>query len=446
MGLYETWGFQTKLDAKVLFLYNNNECFRKVPMMRSFEPRQQVFFPARPQTQSWFCMLSLQMPDGTCLLASEDGELHVCKRTGKAVDSMWQTLLGAQGEIFLRSVHGKFLCVEEDGKILADRPLNSTWETFQVVPQHNGDGGVALKNFHGGYLCIDPEANEVVSSAEPVAWDAGDIMSLVCNSTSEADESKATPSLFMRIMRKYQTRAFVQQQMAKYGDFQHAALSVADACKMLLELAGDHELELAESWLLKYMLATAEAVREDGHPDWFQLAVFLRALGLLFLGWTDDNNAVLRSIAPREWLEENRTWVVGEPIPETLPFPELNALNANHNAPSTKQPAGEELGMDNATLPWTPDEYLFRVLMHNKTSLPAEALQSIRFWSLQSWYQQDHYNHLCTRQDLDTKEWLQTMCSYSSISDDAVNAVEPEKLLPYYLGVADKYLPAVLQW
>lgn len=267
--MYEHWGFEAVEDAKVLFLYNDTECFRKVPMSLSL--RADSFAPIAPKPTAWFCMLSLRASDGTCLTATEDGEIEV--RSGSSHDGMWQTMLGQNdGEVYLRSVHGKFLCVEESGNVLADRQINSTWETFAIVPhrsemQKGGQtGGVALRDFHGNYLSVDSVEKKVVSSKEPVSWDGGDLMSLVCN-------KQGSRPLFAKIMRKYQTESFVRRQAAKYCDFQHATWSVHDACRRVSELTGQDGME--ESWVLRYMLATAESVREEGHPDWLQLAIFL---------------------------------------------------------------------------------------------------------------------------------------------------------------------------
>ncbi|DAZ94027.1 TPA: hypothetical protein N0F65_001458 [Lagenidium giganteum] len=442
VGLYREWGFAEKPDAKVLFLYNDTECFRKVPMMLSFQARPVASFPSKTEAGAWFCMLVLKTPDGTCLVASEDGLLEA--RRDKSHESMWQTLLGQDGEIFLRSVHGKFLCVEESGNVLADRHLNSTWETFQVVPHRsmNADdqsgavaGGVALRNFHGGYLSIDAAAQTVKSSSEPVVWDAGDLINLVCGKSD-------TVPIYHKIMRKYQTKAFVQRQVAQFTSFQHATMTVAEACKALVSLNGD--VDANASWVLKYMLASAEAVRQDGHPDWLQLVVFLRGLGLLFLLWTDEDNAILRSISPAEWLCQMTTWVVGRTIPSAIAFPELNELNADHCSPPCKD-EDIETGMEHALLPWTPDEYLFRVLEFNKASLPSEALAVTRFWSLKTWHQQGHYDDLCAPQDFDTKEFLASLEDVSVVSDQAMQAVATDKLLPYYLSLAEKFLPRELQ-
>ncbi|KAG7377189.1 hypothetical protein PHYPSEUDO_012041 [Phytophthora pseudosyringae] len=438
VGLYRGWGFAEMPEVNVLFLYNGNDCLRKVPMVSVFH--KNTFFPVRPKESTWFCMMTLQTPDGTCLVAGEDGDIEV---SSKGNGCMWQTLLGARGEVFLRSVHGKFLCVEEDGTILADRPLNSTWETFQVVPHHGENaaevaGGVALRSFHGSYLCIDPLEKRVEVSDHPVPWDGGEIMSLVCN---KADQHP----LFVKIMRKYQTTAFVENQSAKYGDLQHARMSVPEACKYVMELTGEPEKE--KSWVTKYMLATAAAVKEDGHPDWLQLAVFLRALGMIFLCWTDDDNAVLRSISAQEWMAKNSTWAVGEPIPSSIEFPELNELNLDHcNGEKGGHSAARHCGLENVMLPWTPDEYLHRVLSLNRTTLPAEALDVVRFWSFKTWYEQDNYDDLCAPQDMDTKEWISSLGKVACVPEDVVQKVSVEDELPYYLQLAEKYLPDTLQW
>jgi inositol oxygenase len=63
-------------------------------------------------------------------------------------------------------------------------------------------------------------------------------------------------------------------QQHKYGAFRHATMSVADAYEALMVLTGDSETP-ARSWLLHHVMATAEAARDDGHPDWFQLTLFL---------------------------------------------------------------------------------------------------------------------------------------------------------------------------
>ncbi|TDH72087.1 hypothetical protein CCR75_000782 [Bremia lactucae] len=434
VDLYQKWGFHELSNAQILVLYNGNDSLRKVPMVSVFQ--KSFYFPRAPMESVRFCMLALQTPDGSYLVAEEDGKLTV---SAKSYGYMWQTMLGATGEICLRSVHGKFLCVEEDGTILANRRASSTWETFQVVPHGDKPAmdisrGVALRTYHGGFLNLNVTENRAEVSKDPVSWDGSDMMKLICNKNPK-------DPLFEKIMRKYQTTAFVQAQYAKYGALQHARMSILKACKCVMELAGDSNRDT--SWVMKYMLASAGAVKQDGHPDWMQLLVFLRALGMVFLCWTDDENAVLRSISAQEWLRNISTWVVGERISSSIDFPELTELNADCSRRGKRDNALNQGKVDDVLLTWTPDEYLYRVLSMNTTSLPVEALDIIRFWSFKA---SDSFNKASEPQDVDMMDWIASVGKIARVPEQVVQSICVNEELPYYLLLAEKYLPDALQW
>lgn len=52
------------------------------------------------------------------------------------------------------------------------------------------------------------------------------------------------------------------------------------------------------------------------------------------------------------------------------------------------------------------DEYLYRVLKHNKTKLPEQALNMIRFHSFYPWHSSGDYSHLQNEKDEETKKWV----------------------------------------
>lgn len=56
---------------------------------------------------------------------------------------------------------------------------------------------------------------------------------------------------------------------------------------------------------------------------------------------------------------------------------------------------------------WGHDEYLYRVLRHNNTTLPNEALYMIRYHSFYPWHCSGDYKHLENEEDAKMKKWVQ---------------------------------------
>ncbi|ETV94269.1 hypothetical protein, variant 1 [Aphanomyces invadans] len=413
VSLYEEWGFSVKQNAKILFLYNDTESFRKVPMALSLSAKP--FVPLEPTCNQSFCMISLRTVDGMFVVATEDGMIDTTK--GASRDVFWQSLLlddgatdanpaeatgsGKGSTICLRSAYGKFLCVEPVGTVLADRFVNSTWETFDVLPHPTG-GGVSLRSFHGNFLGLDPSNGGLAISQDPVAWD-GDAINLMCN--------KANPTpLHVKIMRKHQTMAFALAQRKRLVDpLHHGSMTLVEACQTLMQLIGESTRQVSGSKVLASMVHDADVVRRNGHPDWLQLATFLRGLGMLFLLWTDDDAMPLRGISYDQWLRHTDTWVLGRPIPESIAHANLNDLNTDN---STHRPPTEgQRGMAHVNMPWTPDEYLYHVLEGNHTTLPREAADVIRYFSCRVWYVHDAYPDVESAADLAVKELVRLVAS-----------------------------------
>jgi hypothetical protein len=94
-------------------------------------------------------------------------------------DEQWILLQEASGMVCFESAHGKYLCAEPDGKVIADRRWDDSWEHFTVetctAPITDDDGisgdtsgsssaeqcddstkeWFALRTHHGQYLCLD---------------------------------------------------------------------------------------------------------------------------------------------------------------------------------------------------------------------------------------------------------------------------------------------------
>lgn len=66
-------------------------------------------------------------------------------------------------------------------------------------------------------------------------------------------------------------------------------------------------------------------------------------------------------------------------------------------------------GVENLMMSWGHDEYLYRVLKHNNTTLPAEALAMIRYHSFYPWHACEDYLYFCTEKDLGMLKWIREM-------------------------------------
>jgi len=62
----------------------------------------------------------------------------------------------------LRSHHGRYLCAEPNGKVIADRNDPREWEHFTVTSL--GGGKIALLSHHNQYLCVEKDLKTIVAN------------------------------------------------------------------------------------------------------------------------------------------------------------------------------------------------------------------------------------------------------------------------------------------
>lgn len=63
-------------------------------------------------------------------------------------------------------------------------------------------------------------------------------------------------------------------------------------------------------------------------------------------------------------------------------------------------------GITNLTMSWGHDEYLYRVLKHNKSRLPEHALHIIRYHSFYPWHTSRDYQHFEVDGDRAIMNWV----------------------------------------
>ena len=245
-------------------------------------------------------------------------------------------------------------------------------------------------------------------------------------------------------MRENHTLEFNQYMREKYLKYE-TKIKIWDAISMLEEFidVSDPDINLPNIY---HLFQTAEAIRADGLPDWFQLVGLIHDLGkvLYMKGCNHDGTSVAQ-----QWSIVGDTFIVGCRLPETLVYPEFNDYNSDMDDSSYNTDYGiyePNCGLDNCLCSFGHDEYLYQVLKHNKVNLPLEALHIIRYHSLYAWHQEKAYEHLANESDMEKLKWLKLFQEYD-LYTKCDKTIDLNELKKYYSILIDKYFPSdFLYW
>jgi inositol oxygenase len=243
-------------------------------------------------------------------------------------------------------------------------------------------------------------------------------------------ESPARESVrrFYEENHRRQTYAFVQQKRADFLRLNRKHLTVFEACDYLNTLVDDSDPDI-DLDQLQHLLQTSEAIRADGHPDWFVLVGLLHDLG-----------KVLCLYGEPQWAVVGDTFPVGCRHSERIVYSEFFADNPDARDPRYNTTLGvytEHCGLRNVLMSWGHDEYLFHVM---KDHLPEPALYMIRFQSFYAWHREGEYGWLCDAHDREMLPWVQTFNPYDLYSKSPTPPNWAE-LRPYYADLVAKFLP-----
>lgn len=237
---------------------------------------------------------------------------------------------------------------------------------------------------------------------------------------------------FYRLNHRYQTFDFVQQKRAEFLKFEKKEMPVWGAMEFLNTLVDDSDPDI-ELDQLQHLLQTAEAIRADGHPDWFVLTGFLHDMG-----------KVLCLFGEPQWAVVGDTFPVGCAHSDRIVYPEFFADNPDSQNPEFNTKYGiysHHCGLDNVTMSWGHDEYLYQI---TKNHLPESALYMIRYHSFYAQHRENAYDHLLNDHDRAMFKWVDAFNPYDLYSKSPKTPVVSE-LRPYYEDLIAKYLPATVR-
>src|SRR6266496_2137658 len=146
---------------------------------------------------------------------------------------------------------------------------------------------------------------------------------------------------FYRLNHKYQTYDFVREKEKEFLQFNRKEMRVWDALDFLNTLVDDSDPDI-ELDQLQHLLQTSEAIRRDGHEDWFVLVGLLHDLG-----------KTLCLFGEPQWAVVGDTFPVGCRFSDRVVYTEYFAANPDSRAPRYNTRLGvyeEGCGLDRVFL------------------------------------------------------------------------------------------------
>ncbi len=246
-------------------------------------------------------------------------------------------------------------------------------------------------------------------------------------------DREATVREFYRLNHQYQTYDFVCQKETEFLSFEKREMSIWEAVDFLNTLVDDSDPDI-DLDQLQHLLQTSEAIRADGHPDWFVLTGFLHDVG-----------KVLCLFGEPQWAVVGDTFPVGCAFSDKIVYPEFFETNTDSSDQRYNHKYGvykENCGLDNVKMSWGHDEYLYQIM---KEYLPEPALYMIRYHSFYAQHRENAYDHLMNNHDHKMFEWVKKFNPYDLYSKAPVPP-NVKALKPYYEDLVAKYLPEKLQF
>ena len=233
---------------------------------------------------------------------------------------------------------------------------------------------------------------------------------------------------FYKINHQFQTYDFVVAKQEEFLELKKQKMSVWEALDYLNTLVDDSDPDI-ELDQLQHLLQTAEAIRQDGHPDWFVLTGLLHDLG-----------KVLCLYGEPQWAVVGDTYPVGCQFSDKIVYPEFFAENTDYSDERYNTKFGvysKHCGLDQVKMSWGHDEYLYHVM---KDYLPKPSLYIIRYHSFYAQHREGAYSHLMNEEDHKNFEWVKKFNPYDLYSKIPVPP-DAKALKPYYEKLIAKYLP-----
>ena len=238
---------------------------------------------------------------------------------------------------------------------------------------------------------------------------------------------------FYRQNHLLQTVDFNRSIRAKYLPPRTRFMGIWEAMNYLNQLVDDSDPD-TELPQIAHAMQTAEAIRAEGHPDWFILT-----------GLIHDMGKVLCLFDEPQWAVTGDTFPVGCSWSDKIVYPEFFVNNPDASVPDYQTIYGiyePACGLHYVMLSVGHDEYLYQVV---KPYLPEEALYMIRFHSFYSAHRERAYDYFVNEHDRHMFKWVRLFNQYDLYTKTDVRP-DVEALTPFYEQLTKAFFPDQFWW
>ncbi|KAG7861060.1 hypothetical protein KL939_001627 [Ogataea angusta] len=236
---------------------------------------------------------------------------------------------------------------------------------------------------------------------------------------------------FYKEQHEFQTVAYNIQARINFKTKIRDRMTIWDALLKLNNLLdeSDPDTELSQ---IEHALQTAEAIRKDNKPRWFQLVGLIHDLGKLLYFYDSKG----------QWDVVGDTFPVGCRFSTKIIHYEFFKANPDYNNPLYNTKYGiysPHCGLENVMLSWGHDEYMYH-LAKEQSHLPPQALAMIRYHSFYPWHQEGAYKYLMNERDEEMLRAVKEFNPYDLYSKTDKKC-DIDEVKDYYLELIDEFFP-----
>jgi len=247
---------------------------------------------------------------------------------------------------------------------------------------------------------------------------------------------KDTPQYHLyREMHINQTLDFVKAKKEEYRKCEKKEMTMNKALSLLDDFIdpSDPDLDVPNSI---HAYQTAERIRKKFPDDKnFQI-----------IGLIHDIGKVLFSFGEPSWAVVGDTYVLGCEFPKSIVYYDTLKESKDFWKYDKVGIYEEGCGLDNLTLSYGHDEYLYGVLKKNKNHILGDKyLDVIRYHSFYPWHTEGEYQHFMNEKDKDILENVLVFNDFDLYSKgDVVGITDDVKI--YYENLLNEYFVDKLAW